>query len=219
MPSYHNEHVFFGHLGADARIVELPPREGQSRSFVANFRVAATKRYSTRSGDRKERTTWFNVKLTMTSINGFQFFNEKLKKGAYVLVKGEPLVDEKVDDNAGGMQYYHYVRADIVEILAEAKTSAEKTTTVEADEEEVPPTRCSQMDEVPAPSAAPSRAPAPTAPAPRPAPASAPPPPLRPPAQHPQPQQHRQQPQPNVQPHRVHELPADAHTRFDTADF
>lgn len=190
MPSYINKHYFTGHLGADARFVELPAKEGQTRNFVANFRVAATKRYSTRSGDRRERTTWFTVKLTL-SANGLSFFTDKLKKGAYVFVDGEPLVDEKSADQ--GKQYFHYVRADLVEILAEAK-SAPAPEKHDDDDEDVPVTRNSQMHEAPVEP-------------PRPKPPAPPPPPTVRPAQS------------NVQPHRVHELPPDAHSRFDTANF
>jgi single-stranded DNA-binding protein len=187
---YVNQHHVYGHLGADATFVELPAREGQARNFVANFRVAATKRYSSRNGTRKERTTWFTVKLTI-SQNGLAFFTDKLKKGACVWVQGEPLVDEKVDGNA--KHYYHYTRADHVEILGDPKPAVAKPDPAD-DEEPVPLTQCS--DATAPPPSAPARNALPPA---RPAPPKA--------------------AQPDVQPRRVHELPDDAHSRFDTANW
>jgi single-stranded DNA-binding protein len=205
MPAYYNQHVFTGHLGADATFVELPQREGQSRKFVANFRVAATKRYSQGNGPRKERTTWFTVKLSL-SDNGVSFFTDKLKKGAFVLVEGEPQVDERHDQQ--GKHWYHYVRANQVEILVDAKPSAKPAVPAE-DEDDEPVTHCSDIPEY----AAPPRASPPAVPAPMRYSTPATPVPTAP---APAPSTRAE---PAIASHRVHPLPDDAHTRFDTANW
>ena len=204
---YINQHVFAGHLGADATFIELPAREGQSRKFIANFRVAATKRYSLGNGTRKERTTWFPVKLSL-SQNGVSFFTDKLKKGAFVLVQGEPLVDERSDQQ--GKHWYHYVRADLVEILLDAKP--QEKSAVPADEEEIEPvTQCSDVAEyTPPPRARQPAAPPQTRPS---APAK---PTLPPVATAPAPTPKAEF---AIAPQRVHPLPDDANSRFDTANW
>jgi len=205
---YINQQELAGHLGADATFTELPPREGQPRKFIANFRVAATKRYSSGNGTRKERTTWFPIKLSL-SQNGVSFFTDKLKKGAFVFVQGEPLVDERSDQQ--GKHWYHYVRANLVEILIDAKPQEKHAAPAEEEEFERE-TQCSDVSDYAAPPprvsqpAAPPQA-RPSAPA-----KSAQPPVATAPVPTPK-------AEPAPAPHRVHPLPDDANTRFDTANW
>jgi len=216
---YINQQIVVGHLGADATYFELPPKEGLPRRFIANFRIAATKRNSRKQGDRKDRTTWFDVKLKLT-LNGVTFFTDRLKKGAEVFVQGEPLVDERFDDQQK-KHVYHYVQAETVEILSLPKVQPQQQSAAapaEDDEDDVPFGRYSyEGEEQPAPAPAPpSRQAAPPPPPRQAAPPPAPPARPQPPAA-PAPQQ-RQQTPPAHSP-RVHELPDDAATRFDTANF
>ena len=205
---YINEHIFAGHLGADATFFELPAREGQPRTFIANFRVAATKRYSLKSGTRKERTTWFTVKLSLNS-NGVSFFTDKLKKGSLVFVQGEPQVDERTDEK--GKHWFHFVRADRVEILLEAKSQDKSAAVAEEEEIEEPIVHCSDIPEYDQP----PRVSQPAVPSPAkphaPVKPASPPPPAPPPRARPEPAA--------ATPQRVHPLPDDAHTRFDSTNW
>ncbi len=73
--------VVVGHLGRDPELRYTP--SGQA---VCSFSVATTRRWTDRSGQDQEKTTWFRVSVWGKQAESCHQF---LKKGRLVLVEGE----------------------------------------------------------------------------------------------------------------------------------
>lgn len=115
---YLNQHTVVGFLAADAEIIQIS-RSGDPLRFAINFRIGATKRFTSK-GEARERTTWFSIKRYLSSEEGVEFYRQKLLQGAEVWVQGEHLVDEREGAN-GSKSRYAYIEATGIEVLREPR--------------------------------------------------------------------------------------------------
>lgn len=82
-----------GNVGGDPEIRYTP-----SGDTVCNFRVAVNRKWTTKDGERQEKTTWFRVTAWRKLA---EIVAEHLKKGHGVLVVGE-LEQPRVWENNDG---------------------------------------------------------------------------------------------------------------------
>jgi len=75
-----NKMLLIGNLGTDPEMRYLP-----SGVPVTSFRLAATRRYTTAEGERRDETEWFTVKAWR---NLAELCNQYLTKGRRVYVEG-----------------------------------------------------------------------------------------------------------------------------------
>ncbi|KZC41136.1 hypothetical protein RHOFW510R12_00730 [Rhodanobacter sp. FW510-R12] len=156
-----NTHTLSGVLKEDAQF-QAPSPDDANPTVRCRFRIGCRKSY--RAGrDIRSRVTWFNVKFS-TAEGGLAYFQEKLKKGARVLIVGEQLVDE--EDGPAGRRYWQFIRAHTVNVLVEAPVEeAQAQAPEEPKAQAAPPPEPSRQRQAP---------PEPRAPAPRPQHASKP---------------------------------------------
>ena len=73
--------IIIGNVGRDPELKYLP-----SGSAVCNFSVAVTTRWNDRqSGERRERTTWYNCSSFNKSA---EILNQYVKKGSQIMIEG-----------------------------------------------------------------------------------------------------------------------------------
>ena len=91
-----NKVMIIGNLGADPEM-----RFTQNGDAVANFNVAASRRYTTRDGDQREETEWFRVVCwrRLAEIAG-----QYLSKGRQVYIEGR-LQTRQWEDRDGNTRY------------------------------------------------------------------------------------------------------------------
>jgi single-strand DNA-binding protein len=108
-----NRYSFIGNLGRDAEMRTL-----DSGSTAISFTVAVTEKYTDRSGNKQETTTWVSCTLWRTDKQSTAIANY-LKKGQKVLVEGKPSVrayDKQDGTSAASLD----VKVDNIELLGGA---------------------------------------------------------------------------------------------------
>lgn len=114
-----NTHTLSGFLKEDAQFL-APSQDDANQNFRCRFRIGCRKSYRV-GNDVRTRVTWFNIKFS-ASEGGHAYYQDKLKKGARVLIVGEQLVDE--EDGPAGRRYWQFIRAHTVNVLVEAPVEA-----------------------------------------------------------------------------------------------
>jgi single-strand DNA-binding protein len=103
-----NKVIVLGNLGRDPEL-----RYTQSGQAVANFSLATTERFSTKDGDRQERTEWHNiVTWGRTAENCAQY----LSKGSSAYIEGR-LQTREWEDKEGNKRRTTEVVAQTVQFL------------------------------------------------------------------------------------------------------
>ncbi|RVQ10042.1 single-stranded DNA-binding protein [Sinorhizobium meliloti] len=93
-----NQCTITGRLGADVEI-----RRTQDGKPIANLRVASSETWRDRnSGERKEKTEWFNVVIFSEGL--CKVAEQYLKKGSHVLLQGK-IATRKWQDQSGNDRY------------------------------------------------------------------------------------------------------------------
>lgn len=110
-----NTHTLSGFLKEDAQF-QAPSKDDANPMFRCRFRIGCRKSYRV-GNDVRTRVTWFNIKFSASEV-GHAYYQDKLKKGARVLIVGEQLVDE--EDGPAGRRYWQFIRAQTVNVLVEA---------------------------------------------------------------------------------------------------
>lgn len=100
-----NKVMVIGNLGADPEM-----RYTADGSAVTNFRVAASRNYQTRDGERREETEWFSV-VTWSKLA--EQCSQFLQKGSKVYVEGR-LQTRSWDGQDGQKRYRTEVVAERV---------------------------------------------------------------------------------------------------------
>ena len=104
-----NKVILLGNLGRDPEL-----RFTQGGQPVANFSIATTERFSSRDGDRQERTEWHNiVTWGRTAENCAQY----LSKGSSCYVEGR-LQTREWEDKEGNKRRTTEVVAQTVQFLS-----------------------------------------------------------------------------------------------------
>ena len=103
-----NKVILIGNLGRDPEL-----RYTQSGKAVASFSLATTDRFSTREGDRQERTEWHRITVwDKTAENCAQY----LSKGRSVYVEGR-LQTREWEDKEGQKRRTTEITAQTVQFL------------------------------------------------------------------------------------------------------
>ena len=86
--------TLLGNVGKDPEIRTV----GDSQ--VASFGVAVTDKWTDKSGERKEKTTWFNISVWQSGANGLvkSVVQPYVKKGSMVFIDGTPEIQEYEKD-------------------------------------------------------------------------------------------------------------------------
>lgn len=92
-----NKATILGHLGADPEV-----RTTASGQMVANMRIATSRQWTDKAGQRQEKTTWHTVVAWGKLAELAQRF---LAKGRQVYVEGEIDVREYEARDGGGKRY------------------------------------------------------------------------------------------------------------------
>ena len=92
-----NRVILVGYLGADPDI-----RTTRNDDVIANYRIATSKSWKDRDGERQEHTEWHSIVVFNKALAAIA--EEYLKKGQLVLVEGE-LITEKWEDKDGNERY------------------------------------------------------------------------------------------------------------------
>ena len=118
-----NKTMLIGNLGAD-----VETRYTQSKTAVANFRLATTERWKDAQGNQQEATEWHRIVAfgRLAEICG-----EYLAKGSRVYIEGR-LQTRKWDDNDGNTRYTTEIIAREMKMLG----GGDKTNTVPAPPED-----------------------------------------------------------------------------------
>jgi len=118
-----NKTMLIGNLGAD-----VETRYTQSKTAVANFRLATTERWKDAQGNQQEATEWHRIVAfgRLAEICG-----EYLAKGSRVYIEGR-LQTRKWDDSDGNTRYTTEIIAREMKMLG----GGDKTDTVPAPPEE-----------------------------------------------------------------------------------
>ena len=101
--------MVIGYLGNDPDF-----RIAQSNTAIATFSVATTERWKDNSGQPKEHTEWFHVKVFG---NRAETVNQYLHKGSRVYLEGRKRTESWEDKQSGEKKYRDFVYADRVEFL------------------------------------------------------------------------------------------------------
>ena len=118
-----NKTMLIGNLGAD-----VETRYTQSKTAVANFRLATTERWKDAQGNQQEATEWHRIVAfgRLAEICG-----EYLAKGSRVYIEGR-LQTRKWDDSDGNTRYTTEIIAREMKMLG----GGDKTDTVPAPPED-----------------------------------------------------------------------------------
>ena len=103
-----NKAILVGNLGRDPEL-----RYTQSGQAVANFTVATTERFSTRDGDRQERTEWHRI---VTWGKTAELCAQYLSKGRSVYLEGR-LQTREWEDKEGQKRRTTEITAQTVQFL------------------------------------------------------------------------------------------------------
>lgn len=115
-----NRYQAIGNLGRDAEARTL-----DSGSTAISFTVAVTEKYTDKSGQKVENTTWINCTLWRTAQQSTAIANY-LKKGQKVLVEGKPSV-RSYEKNDGTFGASLELRVDNIELLGGAPADSQPT--------------------------------------------------------------------------------------------
>lgn len=103
-----NKVILVGNLGRDPEL-----RYTQSGQAVANFTIATTERFSTRDGDRQERTEWHRI---VTWGKTAELCAQYLAKGRSVYLEGR-LQTREWEDKEGQKRRTTEITAQTVQFL------------------------------------------------------------------------------------------------------
>jgi single-strand DNA-binding protein len=103
-----NKVILIGNLGADPEIRTMP-----SGGMVANFNIATSERWTTKDGNKEEKTEWHRI-VAFRKLA--EICSEYLFKGKQVYVEGR-LQTRKWEDREGNIRYTTEVVANQMVML------------------------------------------------------------------------------------------------------
>ena len=119
-----NKVVLVGNLGADAELKVVG-----NGSAVLSFRLATSERWTTKDGEKKERTDWHRVSLWGPRAEKLA---PHLKKGTSLVVEGSVRYSEYEKD--GEKRYATDIVANNVEFVGKKQEAAASAATAEDDD-------------------------------------------------------------------------------------
>ena len=121
--------IIIGRLGADPEVKYL-----QDGTAVANFTVATSERWKSKSGEKQERTEWHKC-----SVFGrlAEVCSEYLKKGSLAYFEGK-LQTRSWEGNDGIKRYVTEIKVSEMEMLGSRQESRQDAKGYEPDDSEIP---------------------------------------------------------------------------------
>jgi single-strand DNA-binding protein len=117
-----NKVMLIGNLGADPEIRYTP-----SGAAVANFRMATREQWTTKEGEKQDRTEWHRI-VAWRRLG--EICGEYLHKGSLVYIEGR-LQTRTWEDRDGNKRYTTEIVAQAMQMLDRAGKSAEAVSTEE----------------------------------------------------------------------------------------
>ena len=109
-----NKVIMIGNVGTDPEMRYTP-----SGAAVTDFRLAVSRRYSTRDGEQQEETEWFTVTAWERLADTV---NQYVTKGMKVYVEGR-LKSRSYQGNDGQMRFSNEINAQTVQFLDRGGTA------------------------------------------------------------------------------------------------
>ena len=121
--------IIIGRLGADPEVKYL-----QDGTAVANFTVATSERWKSKSGEKQERTEWHKC-----SVFGrlAEVCSEYLKKGSLAYFEGK-LQTRSWEGNDGIKRYVTEIKVSEMEMLGSRQESRQDVNRDEPDLDQIP---------------------------------------------------------------------------------
>ena len=121
--------IIIGRLGADPEVKYL-----QDGTAVANFTVATSERWKSKSGEKQERTEWHKC-----SVFGrlAEVCSEYLKKGSLAYFEGK-LQTRSWEDKDGIKRYVTEIKVSEMEMLGSRQESRQDVNRDEPDLDQIP---------------------------------------------------------------------------------
>jgi len=121
--------IIIGRLGADPEVKYL-----QDGTAVANFTVATSERWKSKSGEKQERTEWHKC-----SVFGrlAEVCSEYLKKGSLAYFEGK-LQTRSWEGNDGIKRYVTEIKVSEMEMLGSRQESRQEVSKDEPDLDQIP---------------------------------------------------------------------------------
>ncbi len=106
-----NKVMLIGNVGADPEIRYVDGPSGSAK--VAQFSLATTERYKTRSGENRENTEWHNIVVWRGLADVVERF---VKKGTQIYIEGR-IRTRSWEDQSGVKRYTTEIIADNLQLL------------------------------------------------------------------------------------------------------
>ncbi len=106
-----NKVMLIGNVGADPEIRYVDGPSGSAK--VAQFSLATTERYRTRSGENRENTEWHNIVVWRGLADVVERF---VKKGTQIYIEGR-IRTRSWEDQSGVKRYTTEIIADNLQLL------------------------------------------------------------------------------------------------------
>lgn len=113
-----NKVILIGNLGADPELRYTPGGRA-----VANFRMATSRSWNTKDGEKKEETEWHRI-VAWDKLA--EIIGEYLKKGSPVYVEGR-LQTRSWEDQSGVKRYSTEIVAHEMKMLGQRQDTASET--------------------------------------------------------------------------------------------
>jgi len=121
--------IIIGRLGADPEVKYL-----QDGTAVANFTVATSERWKSKTGEKQERTEWHKLVVFGRLA---EVCSEYLKKGSLAYFEGK-LQTRSWEDKDGIKRYVTEVRVNEMEMLSSRQESRQEVSKDEPDLDQIP---------------------------------------------------------------------------------
>ena len=103
-----NKAILIGNLGRDPELRRTP-----NGASVVSFSIATTERWSSKSGEKQDRTEWHNI-VAWNKLA--ELANQYLKKGRSVYIEGR-ITTRSWDDKDGNKKYKTEIIANRIQFL------------------------------------------------------------------------------------------------------
>lgn len=116
--SGYNKAILVGNLGTDPELKAI-----DNGNSVLSFRMATSKNWTDKTGAKKEKTEWHNIKIWGKRAEAL---NKYLSKGSKVFIEGE-ITTRQWEDKDGGKRYTTDIVASEIVLLGGKGDAAEHT--------------------------------------------------------------------------------------------
>ncbi len=142
-----NKVMLIGNVGNDPEVRYIDGPNGQAK--VAQFSIATTERYKSRSGENRENTEWHNI---VAWRNHADIVEKYVRKGTQVFIEGR-IRTRSWEDQNGVKKYTTEILTDRIQLLgrkADNPATAEQSSTSNQEKAQGLPTKQKSVQQQPA---------------------------------------------------------------------